>query len=454
LLWPLTLLAGESDVQYLVEELDRIRVHNRVAAFGLVLVDRNGITHLETRGVADRATGEPIGDDAIFRIGSITKMFTGLTALQLTTTGEFDLDEPVAPLGLSEYYRNPWADRIPITTAQLLEHTAGFTDIAGPEWDYSDPRPLPLETTLRLYREQRVVRWQPGLHSSYSNAGAGLAGRAMEIFSGKSYESLVETLVLDPLAMKDTTLFPPGERLPAGYDSDGVTPIPYWHQIFRPFAALNSSLPDMGRFTVMLLNRGRLDGEQRFAAEMIDRLETPHTSLAARQGLRYGYGFGNYTWLREGILFCGHGGDADGYLSRLGYSRAAGRGYLLVITAFQGRTLRRMQVLVEDFLIRGVEPGATPPVYRLSPSETAQRVGSYRQASWRFPGSELQVMRISETDGSLTTRIGEGGEKRLIPVTAVHYRRPHHNRATVFLGPDEAGRMYYQDDQYNFGRVE
>jgi len=59
--------------------------------------------------------------------------------------------------------------------------------------------------------------------------------------------------------MDSTTALPPSaDRLARGYDSDGVTPIPYWHQIFRPFAAINSTLSDMSRLLRVLINKGSM----------------------------------------------------------------------------------------------------------------------------------------------------------------------------------------------------
>ena len=444
-------LARDPAVSELVDKLDRVRHDNGVAAFGLVLVDERGIAHLETRGLANLEHGIRIQNDAIFRIGSITKMFTGLAALQLDATSGFDLDAPIAGRDMASYYSNPWQQTRPLTTAMLLEHTAGLTDMAQPEWDYNDSHRPPLDETLRLYPGASLVKWPPGIHASYSNAGAGLAGRAMELASGRSYEALVENLVFQPLGLSDTSLFPPGARLPVGYDTDGVTPIPYWHQIFRPFAAINSSLQDMGRFIVMLINRGRLDDKSVFPPRFIDRLETPHTSLASRNGLRYGYGLGNYSWLREGILFHGHGGDADGSLSRLGYTRSNGRGYFLVITAFQGRTLRAMQRRVEEFIVAGLEAADPPPIHPLLPAELRRSTGRYEQQTWRFPGEQRQGIDIVEREGRLYTRFGEM-EEALLPVTPVLFRRPRDNRATVFLGPADNGEIYYQDDRANYVR--
>ena len=443
----------------LIEELDSIRVRNKVAAMGLVIVRDDRVDYLATRGLADRASNRPIADDAIFRIGSISKMFAGLAAAELAARDELDLDQAISDFETEGTYSNPWRDKYPVTTAQLLEHSAGLTGLIPAEWDYSDPRQLPLSQTLRLYPQARRLQWQPGLQHSYSNAGAGLAGYVMEQATGKTYETLMAELVFKPLALKDASVLPPaGDRLPVGYDSDGLTVIPYWHQIFRPFAAINTSLQDMGIFLRMMIRRGRLGDRTVFAAQTIARVESPTTTLAARRGLAYGYGLGNYQWLRQGIPFHGHGGDADGYLSKLAYTRANDSGYFLVITAFQNATLQAMQTAVEQYLVQGLTAEKAPPVHVLDTATRQQLLGRYGRTSWRFPDRReeagRETLEIIGIDGQLYTQ-GEGHQRQpLLSVSDSLFRRQQDNRATVFVGSNADGEIYFQEDSDNFLKID
>jgi len=452
------MVAAADGYATLIEELDSIRVHNKVAAMGLVVVRDDRVVYLATRGLADRAAKRPIADDAIFRIGSISKMFTGLAAAELAARGVLDLDQAISDFATEAMYSNPWQARYPVTTAQLLEHSAGLTGLIQAEWDYSDPRQLPLSQTLRMYPQARTLQWRPGLQHSYSNAGAGLAGYVMEKATGKSYESLMRELIFKPLMLKDTSVLPPAlDRLPSGYDSDGVTVIPYWHQIFRPFAAINTSLQDMGIFLRMMIRRGQLGDRRVFAAKTIERVESPTTTLAARRGLVYGYGLGNYWWLRQGIVFHGHGGDADGYLSKMAYTRANDSGYFLVITAFQNTTLRAMQIAIEQYLIQGLRAEKAPPVYTLSPARRQQILGFYGRTSWRFPDRREQArgetLELIAIDGQLYTQGDERQRQRLLAVSESLFRRRQDNRATVFVSSDTDGEIYFQEDSDNFSKI-
>lgn len=442
----------------LVNALEELRAGNNVAAFGVVLIQDDQVALMATRGLADRDSGREISNDAIFRIGSISKLFTGLLAAHLEQEGQFSLDEPVRHWPVTDTYRNRWLESDPITTAQLLEHTAGFTDLSQPEWDYSDPGQRPLKETLRLYPAARTTQWRPGQHYSYTNAGAGVAGHVMELVTGQAFEALLKDRVLEPLGLSSTSVLPPSpDKLPTGYDRDGNSPIPYWHQIFRPAAGINSTLADMARLLRLLINRGEIDGERIFKRETITRTETPITSLAARNGLRHGYGLGNYSWHRSGTEFRGHGGDADGYLSRLGYTRSNNSGYFVAITAFQPETLKQMTKAIETHLIKGIKPPEVP-VQSAEPLESREMLcGDYRRVTFRFTPIAQQAeepeMRIFTTSGRLHYQLHDKRAIQLIPVAPYLFRRQKQGWPGVFIGPAEDGETYFQSGSDNFIRL-
>lgn len=444
--------SSDKQLLQLLDSVDRIRKKNNIAALGLALVDSHKVIWSGTLGVMDHKSPQTTNRKTLFRIGSITKTFTGLAALKLQEQGLLNLNDPINKWNTREFFHNDWHQTHPVRVDQLLEHTAGLQDMSQPEWDYSKPQPERLQQTLSLYPEARRVRWQPGMHSSYSNAGAGLVGFVLEQAASKSYEEIIATALFKPLAMQNSSVLPPknAPQLATGYNTDGTTVIPYWHMIFRPAAAINSTPADMSNFVQMLINKGLFRGKTIFRAHSIERMETPITTLAARHQLDFGYGIGNYQWLRDGILFHGHGGDADGYLSRFGYTRSNNSGYFLVISAFQGRSLNAMRGLIERYLIRGVEAPEAPAAAALSEAHKARVLGSYQAVTTRFKHSEPSKLRISEQAGQLFSQHNQGDKAQLIPVKVGLYRRKDENMATIAIVDGEDGKTYFQGDLGNF----
>lgn len=440
----------------LLAEIEQIRQQHRIAAVGLAVIHPDGSRWTGGLGTVSHASDRPMTADTLIRVGSVTKAFTGLAVLKLMEQGKLRADEPISRWVAPTLYENPWTETLPITVAHLLEHTAGFRDMTPAEFDYVNDPEAPVSATLQRFRQSHRVHWPPGLHSSYSNLGTAFAGLVIEQAGGDAYEAFVDATVLEPLGMRDSGFFlsePDRESLAAGYDADGTTRIPYWQMAYRPFGGANSTVNDMARFVAMLLNHGHHGDRQVFEAQSIRRMEIPGTTLAARKGLTFGYGFGNYQWLRDGVVFHGHGGDADGYLSRYGYTRANSSGYFVVITAFNSRALGRIRRLVESYLTADVAAAGEPRRVALAPDSARRIAGEYRSVTSRFGQPGAQRMRISYAGERLYLQSDDASEKELIPVAREQFRLRGQPVATIIIAESDDGRLYFQDNDDNYVKV-
>jgi len=145
------------NADHLRQALDALRAENGVAAVGLVIVNADEVMLADAWGIADRASSRPADAASRFRIGSITKTFTGLLALRLRARGALALEQPVAATLGPLAPQNPWRSTDPITLAQLLEHSAGLEDMGKAEFDHSEPRQPPLAETLARHAAGRCV---------------------------------------------------------------------------------------------------------------------------------------------------------------------------------------------------------------------------------------------------------------------------------------------------------
>ncbi len=439
----------------LIARLEALRTEHGIAGVGLVIVADGKVAWAGGLGVADRTSGRPDDADTLWRVGSVTKSFTGLATLIAARDHGFDLDAPVRTLVPDAPFENAWESTDPVRVGQLLEHTAGFMDLSKREFDSTDPAPLTLAQAFAVDPTSRTVRWPPRRYSSYSNSGAGLAALVIERTTGQHYEDFVTTRILRPLGMRHAGFAPTTANDPrraTGYDSDGVTPMPYWHTLYRAFGGLDATVGDMGAWVQWLIDPARTPI---VPAGDVLRMERPATTLAARAGLAHGYGLGLYRYVHDGIVFTGHGGDADGYLSRLGYHRASRRGYFLVINAFRGEALRAMQEAVEDALAADIaqpDPPATPKV----PASTLTALaGCYAAVTQRFPGAaspEDPPLQVAVVDGGLVTITANGRLRALIAVGNNTFRRDDEPVATSAFVDDD-GRWMLQGEMGNLRRL-
>ncbi|MEA3413728.1 MAG: serine hydrolase domain-containing protein [Pseudomonadota bacterium] len=444
-------------MQELLSDIDEIRGRYDIPAVAFTLVSPDGPTQTRVLGLANRDGSIPATPDTLFRIGSITKTFTALAILQAQDRGLLRLDHQITEMAPDAPLDNPWRGTRPVHLVHLLEHTAGLLDLSRAEFDHNTP--LSISEGLRVAPAQRVVRWPPGMHSSYSNAGYGLAGYVLEKATGISWPRIMQDWLFLPLGMNSasaTAVTPDRGTLAAGYDTDGQTPIPYWHMVMPSFGAINASPREMGALPRLFLNDGRVDGRTVVSKAAIRRMERPTTTLAARSGLRYGYGPGLSAFPYRGFLFYGHGGDGDGYLSRFGYSRQLDRGYFVVINAFHHRALREIRERVQDYLIVGVQPPAAPPEPDVDVDSLKNLAGRYESVTWRFPwqsgGNLPEIMAVLvEGDGLYLHYDGE--KRKLVPVSHRHFRHVGESTATMAF-VRWGGALYFQGEEGNFRRIE
>jgi len=453
-------VAAPPGLPTLLHDIEALRNEYRIPSVALTLVSTQDVLWTGALGYADNASRKPATADTLYRIGSITKAFTSLAILLAVEDQRLSLEDPVTALAPDAPLTNPWSATDPVRVAHLLEHTAGLLDLGHAEFYHSDPKPLSLQEALAVEPDARVCLWPPGLHSSYSNAGAGLAAYALERATGQRFEDYVTSRLFRPLGMQQAGFFldaPTQANLATGYDRDGKTVIPYWHTLFRAFGGINATAREMAGLVHLLLNRGEVAGKRLLSEAAIERMETPRTTLAARSGLNYGYGLGNYQFVYAGFLWHGHGGDGDGYLSRFAYSRQLGLGYFVVINAFHQRALREICARIQDYLIQGHTP-TTPPLAQMDPARLEALTGRYEAVTHRFPRdtpaaeAEPDRLEVVLSDSRLFTRTPDGERRELLPLDERHFRRAQQPVATIaFI--EYRGELYLQGEPGNYRRV-
>lgn len=452
---------GAQSQSDLLKQIDQIRVKNDISAAIVIVVDKDKVIINSQLGTASWGTQQPTAKNKMFRIGSISKSFAALLALHMQQSGLIDLNDNLidyVPNTNKEksYFENTF-DQSKITLQQLLEHTAGLTDLTRAEWNYNAAQPISLEKAFDMHLGTHKTHWQPGLHSSYSNVGVGLLGLALEKAGKQSYEDLMQEFVFKPLGMKNTTLLLTStvkNNLITGYNTDGKSPIPYWHNIYRPFAAINTNSEDMIRFLQMLLNHGKVDSKPFLPDTSIQRMENPHTTLAAKAGLQYGYGLANYTWQYQGSTFHGHGGDADGYLSRFGYNKDSGLGYFVLINAFKGSPLIDIREVIENYITQVLPKPKYPLRLTLSQETLNQYIGKYSEVTSRFGrlDTDKASMKVISKNNKLYVKYHNNSPHVIYAVSQQQFRYEDESVATMaFVKYKDS--LYFQGDIGNFKKL-
>jgi CubicO group peptidase (beta-lactamase class C family) len=420
---------------------------------GVVLFSADSIRWEGYFGLADRAADRPVTEETVFRAGSVSKSFVSTAALLLVEAGRLDLQAPVRDSAPEIQFRNPWAETDPVRVAHLLEHTAGFDDLAIHEYVSRSPD-IMLREGLAINPASRRVRWRPGMYYSYSNAGPPVAAYVLQQRTDRTFEAFVADRFFDPLGMTASS-FRRDERvkdhLATGYAADGETEKPYVHIGLRPSGALNARPTDLARFGQMLLGRGTRGDTTLLDTASVRRMETPQTSLAARHGLQTGYGLGNSASPEEGVVYHGHGGSIDGFVAEYGYLPDHNRGFVVMLNSQDGDAQGQILDLVRGFQTRSLSPPAPPPVANVPADTLARYTGYYvsftpRNEIARFVERLLGIVQIDTTAKGLTANPALGTADTLLPVDAQRFRGRTEPVATTVFARNQNGQMILSGD--------
>jgi CubicO group peptidase (beta-lactamase class C family) len=361
-----------------------IMEQNEIPGASISIVAGREVIWVGGLGKADIFRDVDATADSVFRVGSVSKSFTGLALMKLVEQGRLDLDMPVRDLASKIELTNPWSETYPMTVAHTLEHTTGFDDMHFVEIGHDHDPTISLEAGLAFHPHSRISRWAPGTHMSYSNSGPAVAARILERVTGQSFESYVEEQVFANLGMESSSFHIPDnlDAMSKGYQQDSITEVDYEHPLVRPSGALNTTARDMGHYLQMMIHRGAIDGRQVYHPETIRRIERPTTTLAAQAGHdAFGYGVGNYATVVEGHRFRGHKGSIRGFIATTAYSPELQVGYFVSLNKLSGG-INEISSLIVKFLTAG-KPAKMEPVVELDSAQIDQILGYYQAATPR-----------------------------------------------------------------------
>jgi CubicO group peptidase (beta-lactamase class C family) len=301
----------------------------------VLLIQQHGkpVYH-ELIGVRDFTTKAPMTDDTIFRLFSLTKPITSVVAMQLIEEGKFRLDDPVAKylpsfanvrVGVENKAPDGStaldlvAPNRPMTILDLMTQTSGIT-----YGFYGDSLVRKAYTAAHIYAgdfdnaefAERIARLplqnQPGMLWQYGHS-TDVLGRIMELVSGKSLLDIERVKLLGPLRMTATGFYvtdPKQRKLlakPLPTDSDfhvGFDP-----EVDRKWESggggMVSTLPDLARFSQMILNGGEFEGRRYLSPQTFEAMTRDHIGPGSGverdylyfpgDGFGYGLGFGVRT---------------------------------------------------------------------------------------------------------------------------------------------------------------
>ncbi|MHA1618281.1 MAG: serine hydrolase domain-containing protein, partial [Promethearchaeota archaeon] len=268
-------------------------------------------------GYADQNASRVVDPNrTLFRVGSISKLFTWTAIMQLYEQGLVDLhtdiNEYLTAFQIAETFEEP------ITLHHIMTHTAGFEETLKPSIYPYNAFPG-LEDVLKEGLPPR--HWAPGTIPAYSNYATALAGYIVEEISGVPFATYIQEQILNPLNMTHSTFLEPipanlTQDMSVGYYNDGDIVVEgfFEHFSFDPAGSFSSTAQDMAKFMNAFLNNGSFEVQQLLQPETVTLMQTPQFSPHPDfPSIRYG--FYDVNLLNHNTF--GHGGDTIFFHSQL-----------------------------------------------------------------------------------------------------------------------------------------
>jgi CubicO group peptidase (beta-lactamase class C family) len=308
----------------------RDQVANGKIPGAIILIQQHGkpVYH-EFIGVQDVVSKKPMTDQTIFRLFSMTKAITSVTATMLLDESKFALDDPISKyipsfanvkVGIEKINEDGSKTlelvppRRPPTVLDLMRHTSGIT-----YGFYGDSLVRKAYAASNLYGgdfdlaefAERIAKLplhdQPGTLWQYGHSTDVLA-RIMEVVSGKSLLQIEREKLLDPLGMTDTRFYvtdPEKQKLmaqPVPNDSDFRVGRENRPDVPKKWESASggmvSTMHDFARFAQMLLDGGKFEGRTYLNPKAFAMLTTDQIGPGAGIGRDFyffpgdGFGFG------------------------------------------------------------------------------------------------------------------------------------------------------------------
>lgn len=403
---PATETAASDQAQSAVAERVARAIRHEIAekdlpAFSIALVSGDTVSWQAGFGWQDEEQTVPATAETVYRVGSVSKLFTDIAVMQLADEGAINPDAPVADV-LPGFQPQPDGGRI--TLRQLMSHLSGLVR-EPPVGHYFDPTRPSLDATVASLNQTSLI-YEPGTRVKYSNAGIAVAGAVVEAVRGRPYDAVIDERILTPLQMSSSSFRRTPQlqqRLATGWmwTYDGRRFVaPVWPLGTAPAGNLYSSVSDLSQFLKWLLADSPPADPSILSSESLQDMLTPVRNAA---GEPQNFGLGFHLSELDGLRQVGHGGAVYGFSTQVEAlpDRRLGVAAVCALDGSNGLVRR-----IADYALRCLlaeHDGQPLPEYETTVAVPAERVGELR-GRWTSDASGAGDAEITELNGRVLLR--------------------------------------------------
>jgi CubicO group peptidase (beta-lactamase class C family) len=370
------------------------RLHIPGVAVGILSEDKE---YTAGFGVTSTDNPFPVDADTLFQIGSTTKTVTATSVMRLVEMGKLALELPIRTY-LPDLRLSQEDVAARVTLRHIFTHTGGwigdYFDDLGPGDDGLTKIVSKMADLKQLTRLGEI--W------SYNNSGFYIAGRVIEVVTGKTYEAAIKELVLDPIGMQRSFFFATEVmtyRFVVGHeakDEEGPVVVRPWAlpRTVHPAGGIISSVKDQLRYAHFHLGDGTTeDGTPLLTPKSLAFMQSP---LAAAGNMADAVGV---SWMLRsigGTCIVEHGGATIGQVSA--FKMVPERGFAITVMTNADRGGELNQEVCAWALRRYLGVAEPAPVLLNLPSEQLSAyVGKY--------DASLDTLELNVSNGGLVMQL-------------------------------------------------
>lgn len=294
-------------------------VDKALNAVSIVLVKDMEILWARGFGVEDLNKSTKADANTVYRVGSVSKLFTDIGIMQLVEKGEVDLDAPITDY-LPEFRPRSRFKR-EITLRQLMSHRSGLLrePLVGNYFDDDEPT---LEATVKSIIDSDVI-YAPESKIKYSNGAIATVGYVLEKLKGEPFASYLRKNVLLPMGLTHSAFEPLPDITDRLADAtmwsyDGrVFDAPTFELGMSPAGSMYAPVVDLGQFMKVLFNDGKGPNGPVIKKETLQLMLTSQFNDGKDQRHNVGFGIGFSLSEQGGYKRVGHGGAVYGFSTQL-----------------------------------------------------------------------------------------------------------------------------------------
>jgi CubicO group peptidase (beta-lactamase class C family)/D-alanyl-D-alanine dipeptidase len=373
-------------------------------ALSIALVDDQRIVWAKGFGFADPQAKKPATADTVYRVGSVSKLFTDLAVMQLVEKGTLSLDAPVRKYLPDFTPRSPTGKTI--TLRQLMAHRSGLVR-EPPIGNYFDPTNPSLAHMVESLNKTELV-YEPEKKTKYSNAAIATVGLVLEETQSQRFARYLQRTLLRQLGMEHSSFEPQEILAPELAKAVMWTyhgrefPAPTFELGMAPAGSMYSTVGDLGRFLSVLFARGKSERGVIVKPETLEQMWTPQF---AKAGEKKGFGLGFMLDEKHGSRWIGHGGAIYGFSTELAALPDEKLGVVVITSRDVTNAVVEhiADVALADMvaLKRGKPLPAIEQTTAVKPDLARRLAGRYK--------SVTKTLDLSQRDGRLFAVPGRGG---------------------------------------------